>query len=79
MSIGSAANEVGIGPVFSQLVLPLLENANSFIFVGLTWVIITAGNFLMTPGAEFAVFSPPLVANLFRFGCKPISNSVYII
>lgn len=71
MSIGSAANEVGIGPVFSKLVLPLLENANSFVFVGLTWIIITAGNFLMTPGAEFAVFSPALVQICLDLGVNP--------
>ncbi len=71
MSIGSAANAVGIGPVFSQTVLPILENANHFVFIGSVWLIIMLGNFLMTPGAEFAVFSPPLVQICLDLGVNP--------
>lgn len=43
MSIGSVASAIGIGPVFSDMVLPFLENANEFVFIGLTWVITMLG------------------------------------
>lgn len=72
MSIGSAASYVGIGPVFSSLVLPVLANAGSYAFIVITWVIIVAGNFLMTPGAEFAVFGPPLTQICVDLGINPM-------
>lgn len=71
MSIGSVASAIGIGPVFSDMVLPFLENANEFVFIGLTWVITMLGNFLMTPGAEFAVFGPPMTQISMDLGINP--------
>ena len=71
MSIGSVASAIGIGPVFSGIVLPLLENANNFVFIGLTWLITMLGNFLMTPGAEFAVFGPSMTQISMDLGINP--------
>ena len=72
LSIGTVANYVGIGEVFSKVIAPLLENMGSIAFLAIVWIIIVIFNFLMTPAAEMACFGPP-----FASLCLSLDISVY--
>lgn len=71
MSIGVAATELGVGELVSQLALPVLSNASSSGFILLTYIFITAFNFVMTPLAEIAAFAVPLTQISVDLGMDP--------
>lgn len=59
MGIGVAGGAVGIGPLISDMVLPLLQGQSPFVFVAGVWITGVLSNFVMTPLALMTILAGP--------------------
>lgn len=60
MSIGVVSNAVGAGTYIADLLFPIVENANSSVFMGAIWLVAFLVNFLLTPLAGVSTLVGPL-------------------
>lgn len=73
MSIGFVAGSLGIGPLITQTITPLIGNlSNHWFFAGAAALLGTVLNFLLTPLAMMGVGTAPLVEILTGMGINPL-------
>lgn len=60
MSIGVVSNAVGAGTYIADLLFPIVEKANSSVFMGAIWLVAFLVNFLLTPLAGVSTLVGPL-------------------
>ena len=73
MSIGFVAGGLGIGPLITQTVTPLIEGlSNHWLFAGAAALLGTVLNFLLTPLAMMGVGTAPLVEIASSMGINPL-------
>lgn len=62
ISIGAVGASLGIGPIISNMILPLVSGQHYYVYFILVWILIFALNFILTPFAIEAAFTVPLLA-----------------
>ena len=73
MSIGFVAGGLGIGPLITQAVTPLIQGlSNHWLFAGAAALLGTLLNFLLTPLAMMGVGTAPLVEIASSMGIDPL-------
>ncbi|MEG6616688.1 SLC13 family permease [Peptococcaceae bacterium 1198_IL3148] len=71
MSIGAAANVLGLGQLLAEAMMPLLSSNGIYVTIGLIWLLCVLSNFLLTPLAIFAAFTAPLTEVALKLGIDP--------
>lgn len=77
MGIGAVAGALGLGKLIADTAMPLLQGKSYYVYFIFEWVLIVAGNFLLTPLAMQAAFTVPLVQIAAQLGINPMA--VYYI
>ncbi len=72
MSIGMAANNLGLGTLISDMLQPYLTNLSTVGLVTIVWILAMLVNFLLTPLAAMAAFGVPLVQIAADLGVNPL-------
>ena len=73
MSIGFVAGSLGIGPLITRSITPMIGNlSNHWVFAGATSLLGTLLNFLLTPLAMMGVGTAPIVSILTEMGVNPL-------
>ena len=73
MSIGFVAGSLGIGPLITQAVAPMIRNiSNNWFFAGASALFGTVLNFLLTPLAMMGVGIAPIAQVLTDIGVNPL-------
>ena len=73
MAIGSVATSLGIGNIIADVMGPMLEGKGATGFFMITWVMLVALNFVMTPLAMQAAFTLPLTNLAMTLGINPMA------
>ena len=71
MSIGQVAVLVGMGEIISRLVMPFMQNCGPVALMAMVWGLSTGFNFLLTPYAEMATLTVPIVQITTDMGINP--------
>ncbi len=71
MCIGQVAVLVGMGEIISRLVMPFMQNCGPMALIAMVWSIATGFNFLLTPYAEMATLTVPIVQITTDMGINP--------
>ena len=77
MGIGAVAGALGIGNLIADTAMPLLQGKSYYVFFIFEWILIVAGNFILTPLAMQAAFTVPLVQIAAQLDINPMA--VYYI
>lgn len=78
LSIGAIANELGIGQMLSEWIMPLYEGQSLIVVVILTILLGVIANFALTPFAMYTAFSSMLVNIFTTLGIGAL-GSLYIL
>ncbi len=73
IGIGSVAASLGLSALISEVAGPLLSGKSVYVFFIGIWLLMFAGNFVMTPLAMIAAFTVPLLTIGETFGVNPLS------
>lgn len=72
MSIGQVSGSIGMGEIIASMVLPVLSNVSSYVFIGLIWALAVLLNLLLTPLAAIATFTVPMTQIAMDLGINPL-------
>lgn len=72
ISIGNMSNAVGVPALFSELMMPLLQNVGNFGLIIFAWVAGVIADLLMTPLAGMSSFSPLFIAMAAKLGLSTV-------
>lgn len=71
MAIGHVANNLGLGMLVSNMILPYLNDLDSMGLMVIVWLLAVLANFLLTPLAAMAAFGVPLAQIAADLGVNP--------
>ncbi len=77
MSIGQVSGVLDLGTIIANLVIPVINNMSSTMFLVAIWVLAVLLNLLLTPMAAIAAFSLPLVQIAMSMGVDP-TPTIYV-
>ena len=71
LTIGTVSGAIGIGQIISAFVMPYMQNSGSLALIAIVWVIAAGFNFLLTPLAEIAALTVPMLQITLDMGISP--------
>ncbi len=71
LTIGTVSGAIGIGQIISAAVLPFMQQSGSVALIAIVWLIAVSFNFLLTPLAEMAALTVPILQITQDMGVNP--------
>ena len=71
LTIGTVSGAIGIGQIISAFVMPYMQNSGPLALIAIVWVIAAGFNFLLTPLAEIAALTVPILQITLDMGISP--------
>lgn len=71
LTIGTVSGAIGIGQIISAMVLPYMQQSGPIVLIFIVWLIATTFNFLLTPLAEIAALTVPILQITQDMGISP--------
>lgn len=71
LTIGTVSGAIGIGQIISAMVMPYMQSSSSIVLIAIVWLIAASFNFLLTPLAEMAALTVPMLQITLDMGISP--------